>query len=395
MTPVSAMALRCPIGVALALAAGMPQAVSGPVQRAVARPGPPATVLWKVNTRAYGHAAVDSSTAYFLSGSHQVTAVSVANGSVRWQRETGEADPLVGNGVVLAGATVIVGDYNVTAWDRGTGAFRWRFVPPVGFGAGAYLGAVAGDTVLAGSASGQVYAIDVSSGEAGWIATIEEGIRTLVYEPVLDGALVYAGYTVMSTPTHGGVVALNAETGEERWRAELPRPPNGIGAGAAGKAVVVDDLVVMANRDGSIHAFAKGDGASRWVIRGLDLPLFPNSPVPEPPGPRTDFRALAATGRTLFAGSLLGYVVAYDLDTRRERWRHLGGQNGSIGFQLTADAQALYFPSFSGRLTAVNVTTGTERWRIGDGLNSFLFPPALDGSAAYASAFGGFYALRK
>ena len=389
------MAFRFPVSVTLALAVGMPQGIAGPAQRAVARPGPQATVLWKVNTRAYGHAAVDSSTVYFLSGSHQVTAVSLVNGSVRWQRETGEADPVVGNGVVLAGTTVIAGDYNVTAWDRTTGAFRWRFVPPIGFGAGAYLGAVAGDMVLAGSASGQVYAIDWSSGLARWIATVEDGTRALVYEPVLDGDLVFAGYTVMSTPTHGGVVALSAGTGEERWRVELPRPPNGIGVGAAGKPLVIDDLVVVANRDGSIHALARNDGESRWVVTGLNLPLFPNSPFPEPPGPKTDFRALAASGRTLFAGSLLGYVVAYDLDTRRERWRHLGGQNGSIGFHLTADAQALYFPSFSGRLTAVNVTNGVERWRIGDGLNTFLFPPALDGSAAYASAFGGFYALRK
>jgi len=377
------------LGAGIVTAQGPP----GGSRRAVARPGPDASVIWKVDTRAYGHPAADQSTAFFLSAGHEVVAVSTRDGSVRWRQPTGESDPVVGNGVQLAGRTLIAGDYNLTAWDRDTGAFRWRFVPPAGFGPGAYLGAVASDLVFAGSASGHVYAVDVVSGRATWTWSIGGGIATLVYEPVLDRGLLVAAFATMTAPTSGGVVALDASTGAERWRTEFPALPNGIGVGAAGKPLAVGDLIVVANRDGSIHALARDDGAPVFVIAGLDRRLLPDSPVPGLPGPRPDFRALASSGRSLFAGSLTGYVVAYDLDTRRERWRHLGGQNGSIGFHLAADAQAVYFPAFSGRLTAVSTANGVERWRIGDGLNTFLFPPALAGDRAYATAFTGFYAL--
>jgi outer membrane protein assembly factor BamB len=365
------------------------------VQRAVARPGPQASVIWKVDGGAYGHAAVDSSSAYFLSRTHEVTAVDRATGSIRWRRHTGEVDPMVGNGVALASDVVVAGDYDITAWNRTTGAFRWRFVPAVGFGPGAYLGSVTDQTVFAGSGSGQVHAVDTPSGRPRWMAVVEDSVQTVVYEPVLDGDMVFVSYTAMSAPTWGGVVALDASTGHERWRSVLPAASNGIGVGAAGKPLVVENLVLVANRDGSIHALARLTGVPVWVIPPLGLPLIPNSPVPQPPGPRADFRALARHERTLFAGSLVGYIVAYDLDSRRELWRHMGGQNGSIGFHMAVDAQALYFPSFSGRLTAVSIARGVERWRIGDWQNAIYFPPALSGDVAYASAAGGFYALRR
>jgi outer membrane protein assembly factor BamB len=332
--------------------------------------------------------------AFFLSAGHEVTAVSSGSGAMLWRRHTGDSDAIVGNGVQLANDTLIVGDYNITAWDRATGAFRWRFVPPVGFAPGAYLGTVTEELVFAGSATGQVYAVDGQSGEARWTRTIGEGARTLVYEPVLDRDLLVAAFATMTSPTTGGIAAFEASTGAERWRAQFPPAANGIGVGAAGKPLVAGSLVVVSNRDGSIHALGRDDGAPVWSIPGLDVRLLRASPITERPGPRPDFRALTVSAGSLFAGSLFGYVTAYDLDTRKERWRHLGGQNGSIGLHLSASVQTLYFPAFSGRLTAVSTAKGVEQWRIGDGQNTFLFPPALTAGAVYATSFDGFYALR-
>jgi outer membrane protein assembly factor BamB len=364
-------------------------------RRAVARPGPEASVIWKLAMHAYGHAAADPATAYFLSASHEVVAVSSHDGALRWRQPTGESDPVVGNGVQLAGSTLVAGDYNITAWDRETGTFRWRFVPSRGFGPGAYLGAVNDELVFAGSASGHLYGIELESGRTRWMRTIADGGQTVVYEPVLDRDLLAAAFATIATPTAGGLAVFEALSGRELWRVLFPVSANGIGVGAAGKPLMVSGLVIVANRDGVIHAFARDTGAPAWTLPALDVRLLPDSPVPAPPGPRPDFRALAASGRALFAGSLFGDVIAYDLDTRQERWRHLGGQNGSIGFHLSADTQTLYFPAFSGRLTAVHTATGVERWRIGDRDNMFLFPPVIAGDVAYATAFTGFYALRR
>jgi outer membrane protein assembly factor BamB len=332
--------------------------------------------------------------AFFLTRAHDVVGVSTANGGVAWKQATGDDDPPVGSGIVLIGETVVAGDYDLTAYDRASGRPLWKFAPREGFAPGASLGEAGPGAVLAGSSAGFVHAVDLQSGNPWWTARITDQANTHVYAPILAGDLVVAAYTTFTAPTTGGVVALDFHTGEERWHVALPASSNAlVGVGAAGSPLLVNDLIVVCNRDGSIHALKRSDGTAVWRIDGLNLPLIPNSPVPEPPGPKPDFRALARSGRRLFAGSLTGYVVAYDLETRAQRWRHLGAQNGSIGFQMAADDRTLYFPAFSGRLTAVSIADGTERWRYGDYLNRVLWPPALVGTRAYVSGLGSFAAL--
>jgi outer membrane protein assembly factor BamB len=334
--------------------------------------------------------------AFFLTGNHDVVAVSAVSGTLVWKQNTGDADPDVGSGVTLAGQMVIVGDYEVTAYDRATGRLRWRFVPPSGFAPGPSLGEGADGLVFAGSSAGRAYGIDLESGRARWATVLTDNVNTLVYPPVVAGDLVVVAYVTFLAPTRGGIVALDLQTGAERWHWPLPPSSNpSIGVGAAGSPLVVDDLVVVSNRDGTIHALRCDDGAPLWSIDGLGLPAIQNSPVLELPGPKPDFRALSRWDRTLYAGSLTGYVTAYDIDTHQRRWRFLGGQNGSIGFQMTADDRTLYVPAFSGRLTAVNTADGTERWRFGDHQNRVLWPPALVGDTAYVSGLGGFSALPK
>jgi outer membrane protein assembly factor BamB len=365
-------------------------------QRAVARPGPPAKVAWAVNIGAWGRPAADGTMAFFLTGAHDVVAVSAADGHVVWAQATGDADPDVGTGVNVSGETVVAGDYDLTAYDRASGQLLWKFAPREGYAPGASLGDVRDGVVVTGSSDGRVHAVDLQSGQARWTAVLTANTSTHVYGPIIAGDLVVAGYTTFRAPTTGGVVALDVLTGEARWHVALPASSNPlVGVGAAGSPLRVDDLVVVSNRDGSIHGLRRADGAAVWRIEGLDLPLIPNSPIPEPPGPKPDIRALARSGRRLFAGSLTGHVVAYDLDTRARRWRHLGAQNGSIGFQIAADDRTVYFPAFSGRLTAVRIADGTERWRYGDYLNRVLWPPALVGNRAYVSGLGGFAALEK
>jgi outer membrane protein assembly factor BamB len=365
-------------------------------QRAVARPGPPAKVFWSVGLGAWGRPAADATMAFFLTGSHDVVGVSAATGGVVWKHPTNDADPDVGSGIALTGGVVVAGDYDLTAFDRSTGRRLWKFAPHEGFAPGASLGDAGPQVVLAGSSAGRVHAVDLQSGRARWTALLSDNPNTHVYGPIVAGDLVVATYTTFAAPTTGGVAALDLNTGDERWHVPLPPSSSAlIGTGAAGSPLLVDDLVVVCNRDGSVHALRRTDGSAVWRIDGLNLPLIPNSPVPELPGPKPDFRALARSGRRLFAGSLTGYVVAYDLDTRVQRWRHLGAQNGSIGFQMAASDRTLYFPAFSGRLTAVNIADGTERWRYGDHLNRVLWPPALVGTRAYVSGLGSFAALER
>lgn len=383
------------VGMAVFLVAAASSLAVPLAQRAVARPGPKATVLWKIAQPGWGRADADGAMAFFLTDRHDVVGVDAADGNIRWTQRTTDVDPSIGTGVVLAGGTLLAGDYNLHAYVRTSGALRWRFVPSTGFAPGVFLGSATPTVAFAGSGSGDLYAIDLATGLARWTAVVSP-FTTSVFEPVFDGDTVFAGYTTFSAPTSGGVIALDAENGEEKWRASLHAPAGStLGAGAAGPVVVAGDVVIASNRAGSIDAFSRVDGVPLWSIPALNLPLFPNAPVPELPGPKPDIRALAVSGSTLFAGSSVGYTIAYDLSTRRERWRHMGLQNGSIAVRITADEQCVYVPSFAGRVTAIDVRSGSERWQFGDYLNRAVWPPAVVGDLAYVSAFGGLFQLKR
>jgi outer membrane protein assembly factor BamB len=163
---------------------------------------------------------------------------------------------------------------------------------------------------------------------------------------------------------------------------------------------VFENLVIAANRDGIIYAFRRNDGSTAWslpvvVPTGSLASAPPGQSVQPASAPRTDYRALARTNRTLFVGSTTGYLIAYDLDTRREKWRYLADVFNSLAPQLGSDAQYVYVPSWSGRLASVNIVNGTEHWRIGDWKDAFLWPPVVAGNMVYASSATGLHALRR
>jgi outer membrane protein assembly factor BamB len=97
-------------------------------------------------------------------------------------------------------------------------------------------------------------------------------------------------------------------------------------------------------------------------------------------------RPLARIGQTLFVGSLFGYVVAYDLDTRRELWRYDGSRYGSIGLVMTTDDRSVYVPYASIRLVALNASNGIERWGIGDFDSPFIWAAFPLGDRVYVSS---------
>jgi outer membrane protein assembly factor BamB len=142
--------------------------------------------------------------------------------------------------------------------------------------------------------------------------------------------------------------------------------------------------VLAADQDGNVHAFDRHSGASRWL-----LPSASSTPWNGP-----DFRPLALSGQLLIAGSLTGGVTAYDLATRRERWRRTP-MAASIVFGIAADDRAVYVPYLAGRLIALEADTGDERWRTSPDASGFSWKPLLvAGRLLAASSSTGFFAFR-
>jgi outer membrane protein assembly factor BamB len=269
----------------------------------------------------------------------------------------------------------VAGDYDIVAFDRVSGAIRWRFVPHDGYGAGIYLGAARNGLVFAGSPAGRLYAIDQRTGQERWSAHIADGVTTTVFEPVTDGRVVAAGYTTFVAPNTGGVVVVDARTGRLQWLKAFPRSGDPLlAANWAGGPVISGDVIAATSGDGVIHAYSRASGADRWTIPAVDATGV---------GTAThDFRPLVISKQTLVAGSLTGQVVAYDTQHQRERWRYSNPFDGAVLFNITSDDETVYVPYITGRLVAIALADGTPRWRIG---NDFKWLPGLARNAVFVT----------
>jgi eukaryotic-like serine/threonine-protein kinase len=353
------------------------------------RPGPTTTAIWKVPGASVGKPAHDGDTAYFLSKQREVVAVATTTGDIRWRSSVSITSidgggGTAGNAIALAGDVLVAGDWDVVGLDRATGRRRWRYFAPANSGAGLFIGQASGASVFTGSQDGRVYAIDVDTGRLRWSTPVVEARAgsTTAFEPVVAEAVVAAGYATHQVPPVGGVVVLDADSGRVRWRAEFPPPRERyLGTNLTGGPLIVDDEVIASAGDGSIYAFDLETGAIR-----ARFPKFEWPPSPLHPPTDADVRALAHTGRLIVAGSLTGHIVAYDVDTREERWRHDASWWGSTAFSLAADDRLVYVPFWSGYIIALDVATGAERWRFGDFTMGFVWAPVPHGDRIYASA---------
>jgi outer membrane protein assembly factor BamB len=88
-------------------------------------------------------------------------------------------------------------------------------------------------------------------------------------------------------------------------------------------------------------------------------------------------------------------VIAYDLLTRRERWR-AWPEEASVAFSLVADNGLVYVPFVSGQVIALDARDGRERWRLGGPAEGFRWAPVIAGPRLFLSgAAAGIVALRR
>jgi outer membrane protein assembly factor BamB len=343
--------------------------------------------VWRNPAPIVGSPAVSGDEAFGLLEGHRLVKLSAADGSEIWRVPTQEFGATYGRRVVIAEAAVLVGEYNVVAIDRDTGRHQWTFAPAAGYAPGPYLGEVADGTAYAGSGSGHLYAIDVTTGRPRWAQLVDARQESTVYAPQVRGDLVIAGFTEFVTPLRGGIVALERETGRQRWRFDFPSDE--VSMNFTSGSLVVGDEVIGSSGDGRICGLDPEGGALRWSLPAVSGPL--TSIIPPS---RQDIRALDADGQTLVAGSNTGYIIGYDLATREERWRFPGGLLGSTGFEVAILNGTVYVPYVSGFLVALDATTGKMRWRTDDWQQGFMWVPTVWNTRLIVGSRLGVWALR-
>jgi outer membrane protein assembly factor BamB len=360
---------------ALAVAAWLAAWLAVPSQQPAPEPGETsAEVLWHVTGQARGTPAIFGQRAFFLSKHHDLVTIDIESGRVMWRRAThGPGATTGGTSVIATPTTVIAGDDGLVAFTH-AGDERWRFRAEDGGNVGAYLGQNTDHLLIAGSSTGRMWALDTESGVSRWSLDVVKSRRSIVFAPVVSLGMVFAGFRALDRRGPSGLVVVDLASGRELWR----RPMSfGGGLVATGADVLVTD------QQGRIHAFDRRSGVSRWSLPPADSSSW-----------TPDFRPLALSGPLLIAGSLTGQVTAYDLWTRRERWRR-SPIAASIAFGIAADSHAVYVPYLEGQLVALDATDGAERWRTSTDAVGFSWKPlVVAGRLLAGSSSAGFFAFR-
>jgi outer membrane protein assembly factor BamB len=359
----------------------------------------------------WGRPAIDAGTAFYLSREHELFAVDRFTGAERWRQLLGGVSSrTAGSRVVVHHGVVIAGDDGLFAFDGVTGAPRWRLPLRTVTSAGRYLGEAAGRLVYAGSQSGQLVAAGVRDGLVRW-SSLPLGDRVTVFAPVVAAGYVVAGFSDFGTARGGGVVCLDAETGAVLWQTRFPRGRRGAAFG--GGPAIVGDVVVAASTDGTLHAFDRTTGASRWTMPA-GVPTVGKMwrsresasrlPLRRPSGAASghpsegaidieDFRGMAVSGSTVFVTSLTGTLVAVRAAPRQALWRFRSPPDGSIAFGLSVHEDTAYVPFASGRTIAVDLVSGQQRWSVGAGDRRFEWPAAVAGGRVYLTSEDGLYVV--
>lgn len=262
-----------------------------------------------------GGLAVDGNTLYVTSGYGELVALDVATGAERWVQKL---DAAATGAPTVRGGIVYLTSRDSRAWaiDAGNGRIKWQLpgtpttsvmvggtAPAVSdkfavfpFGSGelvsvfrkggvrtwassvsgkrrgrAYAGitditgdpVISGDVVYAGSQSGRVVALKLSSGERIW--TAKDG----AYSPVWP-----VGGSIFLVSDEAKLVRLDAATGERIWAVQLPyykneKPRRRKEVFANYGPVLAGGRLIVASNDGLIRSFNPVDGS---LVSSIEIP---------------------------------------------------------------------------------------------------------------------------
>lgn len=300
----------------------------------------------------------------------QVLAFSTADGEVLWafpentekenHRGAFYAAPAVGERYVIVASQVppsgfLSASSNVV-WgvEAGTGDESWRFDDAEG----QYIegGAIGNGVFVIGNSDGNVYALDLESGDLRW--TFETGHRVWA-TPLIVGDTVYVG----SMDRH--LYALDLSEGAVRWAFEAE-------GAFAGTPALRDGTLYVGAFDDRLYAVNATTGAEVWRFVGENW--FWGSP--------------AVYGDTVYVVDVDGNVYAVNADVGGQIWRRALGEPVRAGPALTEDGSRLFISGQNGTLYALDTADGARKWSV-EGEGQGLATPAVSGSAVYQTLIQG------
>ena len=238
---------------------------------------------------------------FVTSGYRFIAAIDAASGKLLWR--TNVDSPIHGAPMVMEGRVLAINvDDEMAAYNIDTGAQEWTYqalTEPARILA-ASSPAAAGDTAIAGFASGELIAIRASNGAEGWTATLSRTSRTNALSEIRDIAgrpVVYQGSVYAGS--HSGVFAsIDLRTGSPLWTLPVSSISTPWPAG---------DVVFLVSQTGQVICAARGTGQVFWIT---EL----NKGIKKRKNRAMYYGPVLASGRLLLVSST-GRLVALDPKT--------------------------------------------------------------------------------
>jgi len=252
-----------------------------------------------------------------------------------WPQAGGTVTHVVGHPALGAGLQA--------AWfaSIGTGAsYRRRLLtPPI----------VAGGTVFAMDAYGEITALDAATGRQRWTLDTRKEKESA---GALGGGIAFEGGTLYVTTSLAEAMSVDPATGAIGWRVPLPAPTRGSPAVAAGR-------IVFPTTDNRVLAIATADGKEIWTHRGQPVTTM----VLGLPAP-------AIQGDTVVAGLASGEVIALRATDGRVIWSEaLASARGGGLADITAiaampviDGNRVIAAGLGGIVIALDLRSGRRLW---------------------------------
>jgi outer membrane protein assembly factor BamB len=257
-----------------------------------------------------------------------------------WKLEIGKAESFMFTPAV-AGATIVAASAagDIARVDAVSGSQLWRVKAPTALTAGV---GTDGKVVVVGGDEGSVHAFDID-GKFMWTAQASS--------EVLSAPVVGEGMVVVRS-TDNRIIGLDAKSGEKKWTVQRISPP--LTLRSAPGMVVFGKDVIIAQPGGKLLALNLATGATHWEVA-----------VAEPRGATELERVTDIAGNpVLFEGDVCavafqGKVGCFDAGTGEARW----SKKFSSDVGVSVDQRFVFASEDNGAVSAFARDTGASAWR--------------------------------
>ncbi len=271
------------------------------------------------------------------------------------------SSPVFHDGKVYFGS----GDYHIYCLNAKTGAVVWKFKTQdvVHASPAIYKG-----KVYVGSFDGHFYALNAKTGEKVWKFMGKEDnkwghcLEGFQASPAVKDGVVYCG----SRDTY--MYAFNAENGNILWKTKNP-----VNSWFTSSVAIRGDKLFCGSSDAKkFYVFDKNTGA---ILHEHFVGTLP-------------FSSPAISGRTVFMGSLIGNLYAFDAETWKEKWKiSTYSPLASVYFDEKGEVNEAAFTDLPYN-SSWNACARVERLKSGSG--GILSSPTVANGRVYFTSLNGF-----